>query len=180
LAAKGRVVFEGSCASCHGTYDDVPTYPGRLVPLETIGTDPLRLEAITKAQRSTYARSWLTEYDPEGVVVDPGGYVAPPLDGIWASAPYLHNGSVPTLWHLLRPDERPAIWRRSPDGYDAEHVGLEVEILEALPDEAKEDAKLRRTIFDTSARGKGAGGHRFPDALTEAEKEAVLEYLKTL
>ena len=76
--------------------------------------------------RRFYRESWFGEYGKLDVVEEPDGYVAPPLDGIWASAPYFHNGSVPTLWHVLHPDERPAVWLRSEDGYDQQRVGLEV------------------------------------------------------
>ncbi|HVK98342.1 MAG TPA: hypothetical protein VM553_00945, partial [Dongiaceae bacterium] len=66
------------------------------------------------------------------------GYLAPPLYGVWASSPYFHNGSVPTLRQVLRSDERPGIWARQDSpvegrikGYDmslnaydmGEHVG---------------------------------------------------------
>jgi hypothetical protein len=105
--------------------------------------------------------------------------VAPPLDGVWATAPYLHNGSVPTLWHVLHPAERPVVWRRTPTGYDDARVGLEVEELADLPPGRLLPA-VRRTYFDTRQPGKSAAGHDFPDVLTEAEKAAVLEYLKTL
>jgi hypothetical protein len=86
---------------------------------------------------------------------------------------------VPTLWHLLRPAERPAVWRRSPTGYDRVRVGLEVEALESLP-AGKLTTAERRTFFDTGRPGKSASGHDFPDALDEDQKAAVLEYLKTL
>jgi mono/diheme cytochrome c family protein len=179
LAAEGRRVFDRTCASCHGTYGERETYPNRRVSIDLVGTDRLRLDAITRGQRRTYAESWFTGYDPKGVVLEPGGYVAPPLDGIWASAPYLHNGSVPTLRHLLHPDERPSLWKRSRNGYDRRRVGLEIVTAEALPASAAEPAERRRW-FDASLPGKSAGGHRFPDVLTDAEKRAVLEYLKTL
>jgi cytochrome c peroxidase len=107
------------------------------------------------------------------------GYVAPPLDGVWATAPYFHNGSVPTLWHVLHPAERPVAWRRSPTGYDAARMGLEVEARDAPPDGTLAPAE-RRTWFDTRKPGKSAAGHDFPDALSEPAKAAVLEYLKTL
>jgi hypothetical protein len=105
--------------------------------------------------------------------------VAPPLDGVWATAPYFHNGSVPTLWHVLHPAERPTVWRRTPTGYDDSRVGLEVEELTELPP-GRLRSSDRRTFFDTRKPGKSAAGHDFPDVLTEAEKAAVLEYLKTL
>ena len=91
--------------------------------------------------------------------------------------------SVPTLWHLLHPAERPAVWKRTPTGYDQTRVGLEVEEMGRLP-AGKEQEKLssaeRRRHFDTSKPGKTAKGHDFPDVLDEEEKTAVLEYLKTL
>ncbi len=110
---------------------------------------------------------------------DPAGYVAPPLDGIWASAPYFHNGSVPTLWHLLHPESRPVVWKRSSDGYDERRVGLEVEERAAMP-AGKLPPVERRRHFDTTKPGKSAAGHDYPDQLSEEEKTAVLEYLKTL
>ena len=119
------------------------------------------------------------DFGQDHVETDPIGYVAPPLDGIWASGPYLHNGSVPTLWHLLHSDERPAIWKRTEDGYDQEKVGLEIEVFERIPAGDAVGAKRRR-YFDTSLPGKSADGHRFPETLKEDEKRAVLEYLKTL
>jgi len=105
--------------------------------------------------------------------------VAPPLDGVWATAPYFHNGSVPTLWHVLHPDDRPAVWRRSEDGYDQSRVGLEITAHDSVPPSAKSPAE-RRQFFNAGDFGKSAAGHRFPDALNEEERRAVLEYLKTL
>jgi hypothetical protein len=112
------------------------------------------------------------------VDVSPAGYVAPPLDGIWASAPYLHNGSVPTLWHLLNPDQRPLVWKRTENGYDQTRVGLEVQELKGIPSSITAPAE-RRAYFDTRAKGKSAKGHDFPSVLTQSEKQAVLDYLKT-
>ncbi len=98
---------------------------------------------------------------------------------MWASAPYLHNGSVPTLWHLLHPEERPSIWRRPDnDAYDEEKVGLAIASLDRLPSELRGD--IRREYFDTSVRGKSAAGHEYPKGLSKSEKKALLEYLKTL
>jgi hypothetical protein len=122
---------------------------------------------------------WMSDYGKDEVRLDPGGYVAPPLDGVWGSAPYFHNGSVPTLWHVLHPDDRPAVWLRTEGGYDRDRVGLEVTEFPKVP-ESVSTAAERRRYFDTSIRGKSAAGHRFPDVLTEDEKRAVLEYLKTL
>jgi mono/diheme cytochrome c family protein len=179
LAAKGKVAFERVCAECHGTYGPGGSYPEKRVPLEIAGTDETRLKGMPAAHRRFYRESWFGEYGKLEVVEEPDGYVAPPLDGIWASAPYFHNGAVPTLWHVLHPDKRPAVWQRSEDGYDQKRVGLEVTELEKLPDEVKLGEDKRR-YFNTKLSGKSAGGHLFPDELSEEEKGAVLEYLKTL
>jgi mono/diheme cytochrome c family protein len=179
LAEQGRVAFNRNCAECHGTYGVGGKYPEKLVPIDEVGTDRVRLDALTAKHRGAYGASWFAHYGKLQNLSDPGGYVAPPLDGVWASGPYFHNGSVPTLWHVLHPSARPAVWKRSGDGYDTEHVGPNVEVFEKLPAGAAE-AWQKRQYFDTRAFGKSAGGHDFPDALTENEKRAVLEYLKTL
>ncbi len=179
LADAGRVVFETHCSRCHGRYGETETYPNRVVPLKTIGTDPVRFQALSVEHRRWLKEGWLSRYGRDEVILEPKGYLAPPLDGIWASAPYFHNGSVPTLWHVLHPVQRPRVWKRTEDGYDRKRVGLEVSTFESLPAEAK-TARQRRRLFDTTLRGKSAAGHDFPDKLTEDEKRAVLEYLKTL
>jgi hypothetical protein len=159
------------------------SYPDKLVPIADVGTDRVRLDSLSAKERGDLTASWFGHFgrDAAGLEAraDATGYVAPPLDGIWASAPYLHNGSVPTLWHLMHPARRPTVWRRTPAGYDETRVGLEVEELENLPS-GKVPPARRRTYFDTRKPGKSAAGHDFPDALTEDEKAAVLEYLKTL
>lgn len=186
LAAEGRVAFERHCAECHGHHGadgELLSYPERSVPLGKIGTDPLRARAMPRWFREFMGSSWLG-YDGEvAVELDPDGYVAPPLTGVWATAPYFHGGSVPTLWHVLHPDERPAAWRALEDErgghrYDDERLGLAVEARDEAPD-LDDPAKTRRW-FDTSRPGKSAAGHRFPNALSPAEKRAVLEFLKTL
>ncbi len=179
LAAKGESVFNAHCADCHGTYGQNEQYPNKIVSIEEVDTDPVRLGALSTYHRKGYEASWFAHFGEHKVVADPGGYVAPPLDGIWASAPYLHNGSVPTLWHLMHASERPVVWSRSEDGYDQEHVGLEIKEFEAIPESAQTDHQ-KRAHFDTTMFGKSAQGHEFPEALTEDEKRQVLEYLKTL
>jgi mono/diheme cytochrome c family protein len=179
LAERGRVAYSRVCAECHGTYGPGGTYPERRVPIDKIGTDRVRLDALTPTHRDAYGQSWFTEFGKLPNVKDPGGYVAPPLDGVWASAPYLHNGSVPTLWHLLHPDERPVLWKRRASGYDQERVGPQIETFRELPFDATSGWQ-RREHFDTRAFGKSAKGHLFPERLTEDEKRAVLEYLKEL
>jgi mono/diheme cytochrome c family protein len=179
LAERGAAVFAAHCTECHGTYGDHETYPEVTVPIDVVGTDRVRLDALSPDHRRWMKVGWMSHFGADEVRLDPGGYVAPPLDGVWASAPYFHNGSVPTLWHVLHPDQRPAAWLRTEDGYDQERVGLEVTEFPEVPESAATAAERRR-YFDTAIRGKSAAGHRFPDVLTEDEKRAVLEYLKTL
>lgn len=182
LAQRGRGLFENHCAECHGTYGADWTYPNRRVPLGEIGTDPVRLRALTQEGRRKYARSWFAhagEADQQDTVIDPDGYVAPPLDGVWASAPYFHNGSVPTLWGVLHPDQRPDVWRPVSQELDQNKMGLTVEAVDAVPPEL-DDPIVRRSFFDTRKFGKSNQGHDFVDVLDAGEKRAVLEYLKTL
>lgn len=181
LAQRGEVAFNRVCSSCHGSYGKEKSYPEKMVAIDTIGTDRVRFDALSAAHRAGYGKSWFGHYGKQSTLATPEGYVAPPLDGIWASAPYFHNGSVPTLWHVLHTSERPAVWRRtSITGYDQQRVGLEVETLDKLPSEARDDKRLRREYFNTKAMGKSASGHEFVDELSDDEKTAVLEYLKTL
>jgi hypothetical protein len=111
------------------------------------------------------------------------GYLAPPLDGVWATAPYFHNGSVPTIYNVLNSKTRPTMFTRSfktdLDAYDAVKVGWKVQILDRGPDPAL-PAFERRKVYDTTRQGRGNGGHTFGDDLTEEERRAVMEYLKTL
>ncbi len=180
LAAKGELIFNESCASCHGTYGPDGTYPEVRVPMDEIGTDPVRLEGMPVEHRRFLKESWFGNFGEIDVVEKPEGYVAPPLDGIWASAPYFHNGSVPTLWHVMNPTKRPAVWMRvSADGYDVERIGLDVQVFDQMPS-GFERSDQKRQFFDTSMSGKSAAGHDFPDELDEDEKLAVLEYLKSL
>lgn len=179
LAARGERLFVKHCSECHGAYGPGGSYPERNVPIDEVGTDRARYDSIPASWRDNYSATWFGHYGEKAVKHDLPGYVAPPLDGIWASAPYLHNGSVPTLWHLFHADERPVVWTRSEDGYDAERVGLEITVFDDVPTEARSGA-ARRRYFDTRQFGKSAAGHRFPESLDENEKRAVIEYLKTL
>jgi hypothetical protein len=179
LAARGEKVFARACAGCHGTYGPGGKYAGTVVPLATIGTDLLRLQGMTPEFRRYYAKSWLGQKSK--VVENPAGYVAPPLDGIWATAPYFHNGSVPTVYGVLTESARPKHFRRvgAPQGYNPKDLGITVE---ALPGPAPADAapEARRRVVDTTLPGLGNGGHPFGFSLTENEKRQVIEYLKTL
>ena len=106
---RALLVFNDHCADCHGTYGSGGSYPNSVVPLDELGTDGVRFEALKKSDRESYHRSWFAHLGEHHTRVKPKGYIAPPLDGVWASAPYFHNGSVPTLWHVLNPNARPHV-----------------------------------------------------------------------
>jgi endo-cleaving rubber dioxygenase len=162
----------GSCASCHGAYSpryvndpsylDSPLLEGvaaYITPMEVIDTDSARLDGNSE-RVAQYARSnWFAysdgPYNDQGVSLCGNwadealrgdrelGYLAPPLYGVWATAPYFHNGSVPNIEGVLNPEARPQIWRRHSvpapaglegkvvmgfdyslsSGYDAENIG---------------------------------------------------------
>jgi hypothetical protein len=171
------------------------------------------------------------------------GYVTPPLHGVWASAPYFHNGSVPTVWDVLKPADRPKVWRRqstttpnmlvnafahelsdnpvtgAKGAYDFVQLGWKHDVLNCdtgaqgvpyyqcqpaqdLPTELQwlfynfDGGQLwptwvvpppvgnqgleDRKIFNTNMYSKRNGGHDWTKVLTDAERKAILEYLKTL
>jgi hypothetical protein len=97
-------------------------------------------------------------------------YEARPLNGIWATAPYLHNGSVPTLDALCRKRaDRPATFTVGVRSFDTAKVGL---------GEPASSASLPK--FDTSSPGNSNAGHEFGTSLSEEERKWLIEYLKTL
>lgn len=235
---------------------------GHISPLNVINTDRARSDMLTPTLRqgwdTTYwgytdgVEGWVAPADkdpltemlddmmpiesrPQGLCgweKEVIGYQAPPLYGIWATAPYFHNGSVPTLAQLLDSSTRPAIWRRKiqQDGaikgfdqsmaaYDHTAVGwkhdelvcadmpgnplsncnpvddkgpsltqlaqsylnstLSWAGLVSIPDPAP-DSFDKRLIYDSRILGNGNGGHSFSDVLSDAERKAIIEYLKTL
>lgn len=174
-AAQGKAIFEQKCSGCHGTYGEKESYPNYLIPASLIGTD----SALYKANYSEpqfinwFNQSWFSQGNHPARLEPFEGYVAPPLDGVWASAPYLHNGSVPTLEVLLNSKLRPMYWSRSFDKpqYDYEKVGWKFTV---------ESKSGSTSTYNTTLPGYGAYGHYFGDALSDKERKAVIEYLKTL
>lgn len=187
LARQGEALFNETCARCHGTYGANWTYPNRIVPLDVIGTDRTRHDGITQKWGNYYNKSWFAHEqtpDGKGYPVRPtDGYQAPPLDGIWATAPYFHNGSVPTVYYVLNSKARPRIFTRTyhtdADAYDSAKLGWKVQVLESGASRVLPPIE-RRKIYDTTQPGRGNGGHTFGDRFSEAERMAVIEYLKTL
>ena len=184
LADRGYSVFQDNCTRCHGIYGEDPRYPNRVVALGKVGTDP-ELARFGYADSERF-RVWLQQsfYGELSWTAAVLGYVAPPLDGVWATAPYLHNDSIPTLADLLESPRRPAYWQfeRAGEGgpvFDPERVGWTYRALT----EGKSAAMSwdeRNRIYDTTGKGYGNGGHTFGDELSSERRRALIEYLKTL
>jgi mono/diheme cytochrome c family protein len=180
-AERGKAVFESTCAKCHGTYGDKGKYQNLLIPLDVIGTDGVL--ALGGSQFADRFLEWWSKsfYGQASTLAPKKGYVAPPLDGIWATAPYLHNGSVPTIAALLDSKKRPQYWTRtfSSTDYDQAALGWNHTVVDhGKAGETDDSAKLR--IYDTDQFGYSNKGHTFGDALSDGDRGAVLEYLKTL
>ncbi len=183
LAETGRALFEKKCSQCHGTYGKEWTYPNKVVALAQIGTDPNRFTGLPTKLGEFYNQSWFAKEKPEGHrSMQTAGYQAPPLDGVWATAPYLHNGSVPTLYDMLNSKSRPKIFTRSfrtdESAYDKKKVGWRIETFDSAP--KRDNAWEARKIYDTTQPGRGNGGHTYGDSLTDPQRWAIIEYLKTL
>ncbi|WP_437825690.1 cytochrome c [Sorangium sp. So ce1153] len=170
---RGQALHAEYCASCHAVGG---ASVGRVVPIEEIGTDEHRLNSYTQFFRQLqvfYGRGYDWEFRH---FQKTHGYTNQPLDGIWARAPYLHNGSVPTLWDLLTPAERrPARFYRGHDVYDADRVGFRVDV--------REVEGRKAFLFDATLPGnsnKGHTGARYGTELSDSDKWALIEYLKTL
>jgi mono/diheme cytochrome c family protein len=167
LVAKGKPIFQANCATCHAFGG---TQTGQV--LNNGDTDPQRLTVWSQAAADAYnafgnGEAWDLEKFRKTA-----GYVSPSLDGIWLRAPYLHNGSVPTLTDLLtKPVDRPTTFYRGYDLYDADHIGFVTT--------GKNSAKLG-TPYDTKISGNSNQGHLYGTELSPDQKQALLEYLKTL
>lgn len=175
LATDGKKIFEASCAKCHGTYGEEGEYPNLLIPESIIQTD----SALFTANYSNpqfiewFNKSWFTTGDHPAKLVPYRGYIAPPLDGIWVTAPYLHNGSVPNLEAVLNSKLRPKYWQRSfaKPSYNFENPGWNYE---------EKNAPGNNEVYNTTLKGFSNEGHYFGDKLSDKERKAVIEYLKTL
>jgi hypothetical protein len=175
LAEKGGVIFNNNCSECHGTYGKDGTYPNLLIPQSIIQTDSLlQLSNYSQPQFiEWFNKSWFSSGDHPAKLVPFRGYIAPPLDGVWITAPYFHNGSVPALEAVLNSSMRPAYWSRNyttPE-YNYANPGWKYSVHDKAGD---------RSIYNTTLPGYGNYGHYFGDKLTTGERKAVIEYLKTL
>jgi mono/diheme cytochrome c family protein len=166
----------------------------RYVVDKLLGPGSAPIDGATGLQRATkemaehlydqlgYDAAQRREADGRGrpnIVRAVSAYKARPLDGVWATAPYLHNGSVPTIYDLLSPPaERPARFWLGSYEYDPQHLGY-------VSRETK-----RGTQFDATIPGNLNTGHAFSDdssvvgrigrALSRDERLAIIEYLKAM
>jgi hypothetical protein len=186
-AERGRALFTATCVRCHGSYGPNGTYPNKIVTFDEIGTDRVLGEALRPDLAEHFNKSWLArELGPEGKpyqFIDAKGYQAPPLNGIWATAPYFHNSSAPTVYHVLNSKARPKYYTRSygtaPEDYDQAKLGLKISVLEKAPGASLSGFELRK-IYDSTRPGLANTGHTYGDELTDEERFEVIEYLKTL
>jgi hypothetical protein len=128
-ADAGHAVFIETCARCHGDFKktgpktyDLVSFPNKLVDQDELGTDPLRITGVFDMNAEEKKRFL------SGKVTVTHKYVAPPLVGIWARGPYLHNASVPTVYNLLKSSSRPRKYSMrpsstDPNNYDQARIG---------------------------------------------------------
>lgn len=207
LVDQGKSLFAEHCATCHVSERQPANLVGRRFRERrafAVGTDPVAVEQFNAdAERRVAGLTRLSEgilrlrhaqllkrfnndttlvantelADSKGLpnqfalATDYNGasgaaYWAPSLEGIFASSPYLHNGSVRTLRDLLLPpEERPRQFRTGTNLYNPRQLGLQ----DAGP-----------FLYDTNETGKSAQGHSYGTTLPLEQKDALLEYLKSL
>ncbi|MGE5085594.1 MAG: hypothetical protein ACM3MG_04790 [Bacillota bacterium] len=186
-AYRGFKIFQENCAHCHGTYEwtgakpELKSYPNRLVSVDYIGTDESRLNAVSDYLVTEFNKSPLAS---AAIAAKTGGYVAPLLNSLWATAPYLHNGSVPSLYDLMHPETRPTKFMVGGHNLDYKKMGLKLVRnpqtgVYVYPADVKPWSVP--VVYDTTTPGRGNHGHVTPfNRLTEDEKSSLLEYLKLL
>jgi len=198
LVAQGANLFSANCASCHGITPGESRPPSTTTwatPLLDVGTDDWYFNTLTRTGSSGVLSSvlpssielikisgfcnqkMLKQYQPSIAFISatntsaigPGKYESRVLQGIWAAAPYLHNGSVPTLEDLLKPaSQRPTTFNMGVN-YDTTKLGLSVS--QPIRDGYQ---------FTTSGVGNSNAGHEYGTQLSAQDRAALIEYLKTL
>lgn len=196
LLQEGARLYAANCGSCHAVKPGQPRPPVNdtwATPIVNVGTDPSYYDNLNHPVEpglmnslypakvnvfkmiSDYSKNMLMQYRPGIRFIEPtqpyepGAYESRVLQGIWAAAPYLHNGSVPTLEDLLKPAaERPVSFLMGVR-YDTARVGLS----------ADQPARTGYA-YDTRVKGNGNAGHEYGADLNPRQKSALLEYLKTL
>jgi mono/diheme cytochrome c family protein len=175
-AAAGEQIYSARCAECHAVG---AARTNRVVPIDEIGTDRARFDTWTQNAADRFNTVMKEKGFERPGVVKSDGYLSPPLDGIWMRAPYLHNGSVPTLRDLLNvAAERPAAFHRGYDVFDPAKVGWREPDAQSVTSASQQNPPL--FLFDIRRRGDGNSGHLYGTDLTPEEKESLVEYMKTL
>jgi mono/diheme cytochrome c family protein len=165
LVETGRAVYENTCAGCHALDRNAKR---RVIPIGDVGTDRTQLTEWAKITDSSALGSVRSE------MVRGGGYIAPSLSGIWLRAPYLHNGSVPSVRHLLEAQSsRPLMFYVGNDVVEPQSVGF-------VWTEAKQPGQRDFVPYDATQPGHSNAGHLYGVGLPAADKTALIEYIKTL
>ena len=161
-------MFDEQCATCHAP-DGARTWT--VIPIDEVRTDRHRLDMWTELAAGNY-NAFADDYDYDfGAFRKTNGYVAGDLTGLWITAPYLHNGSVPSLPELLEPpSDRTRVFYRGYDVYDPDRVGF------VSPGSEAARAGFR---YDTAEAGNSNAGHLYGTTLPAEDKTALVEYLKT-
>ncbi|MDY7094511.1 MAG: cytochrome c [Acidobacteriota bacterium] len=177
LVSRGEAIYRVHCVACHADHrfkEGIVTGDrvGKVEKLADVGTDPYRLSSYTEV----FAANQYTLYpDSEYRFTHfkkTDGYANQPLDGIWARAPYLHNGSVPTLRALLDPpEERPTVFYRGYDVFDQDDVGFVWNV--------RREGSREYFRYDTRLPSNSNSGHQWGTDLPDADKAAIVEYMKT-
>jgi hypothetical protein len=185
-AKQGAEVYKSRCFDCHDFHGTRVATVFSLSKTD-IGTDRSRLDSYTEFLRlaqQDYTKGYFWTFTH---FTKTDGYTAPPLDGIWARAPYLHNGSVPNLWTLLEPEEkRPVAFTVGNDVYDQANMGFETVLLTGNRAQGYSQANGARYtgqsfVYDTRLRANGNKGHsgpRYGTDLSANDKAALIEYFK--
>ncbi len=182
---RGRKVFHEkklgrrgikTCATCHGNYR---LENGKLIVeyvdyYEDVSTDPAVFEVGKYMMDKTLKRVDPAEVPNYKPYEQERGYPAPPLMGVWASAPYLHNGSIPTLYDVIKLRARPKVWARpfDPRAYDQKKVGIQV-----VDPERAHDPSF---VYDTQRTGYSNKGHVYGNDWDDETIYDVIEFLKSL
>lgn len=175
LASTGKEIYQQNCAACHA-FGGKKT--GTVEAIQDIATDPGRLNSYTRELQANQF-SLFSEIIYKGEdqrfthFRKTNGYANLPLDGVWLRAPYLHNGSVPTMADLLTPaSDRPKIFYRGNDTYDSVKLGF--------VSDKESDGTQKFFRYDTSQPANGNQGHEYGVDLSSKQKQALIEYLKTV
>ncbi|NWE47981.1 hypothetical protein [Pseudomonas gingeri] len=168
--AQGKPIWDNNCAGCH-EFGKADT--GQVTTrIDQLGTDPHRLDSFTVGLVQAFHGFKKPPFD-FNAYRKTQSYSNTPTDGVWMRAPYLHNGSVPSLWDLLQtPDKRPVAFSTGSDVYDPVKVGF---VTSGQQVEAPGYFK-----YDTRLEGNHNSGHLYGTQLTDAEKWALIEFMKTL